>query len=187
MATATVTLTGVGGKNCNGVSYNDTTTKYTISTNTKGTVNFKITATNINEGKPVEITDVKISMDAYDEEDTFNFYFTSSEKIKAGISTTRSTISFGTTTVNYFNGLRDENNCFSASKTVTLHIADTNSSGSCKIQAGAQRLLLTYKTITPAYIHNGTEFIEATPHVYTEELWVEATPNVYTNGEWKDS
>ena len=191
MATSNLQLTGNGGKNCNGVSY-DASSTYTLSGGTSGTVTFSLAANKINDGKPAEIIGVQSQTIAasYTSQESFSHYISSSDKYTIKLSkNSRTTITYGAATINTLNGYRDENKCFSTAKTITLHIADTTASngGSVKIKPNSNYLIISWKSLTPSYIHNGTEFVEATPHIYVEDLWVEATPNIYTNGEWKDS
>lgn len=188
MASGELHLTGVSGKNCNGVSYGSSSI-FTMSGGTKGEIHFTIAANAINDGKPAIITGIYSKTVCYDytSQDTFNHYIIYSDRYsKAVPKSSFATVTYGETTINYLNGLRDEGKCFSTAQTITLHIADTSTgNGNSRMKPSSQHLYIQWESINPFYIHNGTEFVEATPYVYTEGLWVAATPMIYQNGEWK--
>lgn len=165
---------------------------FMISGGTQGKILFKLPANSINNGKPAEIIQVttstigKLPSDGYNESDTCTWWFTSDNKL-SWEQKCRSRVkkTWGSKTVNYFNSLRDANKCFSTTQIITLRVSDdSSSSGSLRVRADEQQIILTWRSLTPVRIFNGTEWIEAEPEIYIGETWAPAECLIYNGNDW---
>lgn len=45
---------------------------------------------------------------------------------------------------------------------------------------------ITTKLVSPIYIHNGSDWINAEPYIYTSGTWVKCTPYIYDGSSWQE-
>jgi len=193
--TGRVSVSGYRGQNCNGVgsggtatSYYSQSASYTISTGTKGIVQFRVPFGDINEGKPARITGISVQLKANSGSDAFNVIL-NGESQTVSISTTPTVVIFENETIEYFNSRRDSNNCFPSSTSyITLRFLDrTVSGGSCKISPINQKLFIQWESLDPIRVFDGAEWKAADAYVYTGETWAKAACYINDGSEWKNS